>query len=106
MQAIQNLGLALCTMFSGLIVDKFGYIWLEMFFIFWLVVALLCTIAIWLIDFSTTRYLNMGVAERDDYDALQAAMAEAQAAAAAQIEDDSYVTEGLRPRTHSEIRNR
>ena len=52
MQAIQNLGLALCNMLTGLIVDQEGYIWLEMFFIFWLAVALVCTIAVWLIDIS------------------------------------------------------
>ena len=46
MQAIQNLGLALITMLAGLIVDQHGYIWLELFFIFWLVVALIATINI------------------------------------------------------------
>ena len=50
MQAIQNLGLALITMLAGQIVDSFGYLWLELFFIFWLIVALLGTTAIWIID--------------------------------------------------------
>merc|ERR1719225_620879 len=50
MQAIQNLGMALCAMLAGLIVDMFGYVWLEIFFVFWLVIAMLCTIAIWSIE--------------------------------------------------------
>ena len=50
MQAIQNLGLALITMLSGLVVDRMGYLWLELFFIFWLAVALVATVFIWLID--------------------------------------------------------
>ena len=41
---------------------------MELFFIFWLVVALVATIAIWLIDISGDGYLNMGVGQRDDFD--------------------------------------
>jgi MFS family permease len=58
MQAIQNAGLAITTMLAGLIVDSHGYIWLELFFVFWLVVALICTIAIWLIDLSGRLGIN------------------------------------------------
>ena len=47
MQAIQNLGMALITMMSGWVVDKMGYLWLEYFFIFWLAIALMCTLVIW-----------------------------------------------------------
>ena len=68
MQAIQNAGLALITMVAGLIVDNHGYIWLELFFIFWLVVALVATIAIWIIDISGDGYLNMGIQQREDFD--------------------------------------
>ena len=51
MQAIQNLGMALITMMSGWVVDKMGYLWLEYFFIFWLAIALLGTILIWVMDY-------------------------------------------------------
>ena len=51
MQAIQNLGMALITMMSGVVVDKLGYLWLECFFILWLVLSLIATTMIWLIDF-------------------------------------------------------
>jgi len=36
MQAIQNLGLAVITMLCGMIVDKGGYLLLEVFFLAWL----------------------------------------------------------------------
>lgn len=32
-QSIQNLGLALATIISGIILDKYDYYWLEIFFI-------------------------------------------------------------------------
>lgn len=35
-QAVQNLGLALITMVTGLIVDHYGFLMLEIFFIVWL----------------------------------------------------------------------
>ena len=50
MQAIQNLGMALITMVSGMVVDKMGYLWLEIFFLFWLAIGLIGTVAIWIID--------------------------------------------------------
>lgn len=35
-QSVQNLGLAVVSMFAGVIVDKGGYLMLELFFIGWL----------------------------------------------------------------------
>ena len=35
-QAVQNLGLALITMTTGIIVDHYGFLMLEIFFIVWL----------------------------------------------------------------------
>lgn len=35
-QSVQNLGLAVVSMFGGVIVDKGGYLMLELFFIAWL----------------------------------------------------------------------
>ena len=40
MQAVQNLGLAIVTIISGLIVDKAGYLILEVFFMACLCIAL------------------------------------------------------------------
>lgn len=64
-QSVQNLGLAVISMFSGLIVDKGGYFMLEIFFIGWLVVSLLATIVIWLYDANNNGILNMSPADRD-----------------------------------------
>jgi len=100
MQAIQNLGLALITMLAGLIVDGHGYIWLELFFIFWLVVALVATIAIWLIDISGDGYLNMGIQQRDDFDKAKKAAEEEEARRIAALANP------IRPKTARDIRNK
>ncbi|KAB7502962.1 Major facilitator superfamily domain-containing protein 1 [Armadillidium nasatum] len=50
MQSIQNLGLALISMLGGLIVDTKGYLYLEIFYIIWLCVALTSTIGMWTAD--------------------------------------------------------
>ena len=41
MQAVQNLGLAIVTIVSGLIVDRAGYLILEVFFLACLCIALI-----------------------------------------------------------------
>ncbi|XP_058453968.1 major facilitator superfamily domain-containing protein 1-like isoform X2 [Malaya genurostris] len=64
-QSVQNLGLAVISMISGLIVDKGGYFKLEIFFIGWLVISLLATIVIWLHDANNNGVLNMSPAERE-----------------------------------------
>ncbi|XP_053692957.1 major facilitator superfamily domain-containing protein 1-like isoform X2 [Sabethes cyaneus] len=64
-QSVQNLGLAVISMLSGVIVDKGGYFMLEIFFIGWLVVSLLATIVIWLYDGNNSGILNMTPAERE-----------------------------------------
>lgn len=58
MQALQNLGTALITLGAGSIVDKFGYFWLELFFVFWLCVALASSVCIWLVDLARGGHLN------------------------------------------------
>lgn len=44
MQAIQNLGLAVITIVSGVLVDNYGYLILEVFFIACLCIALIAGI--------------------------------------------------------------
>ena len=100
MQAIQNLGLALCTMLAGIIVDSFGYIWLILFFIFWLVVALICTIVIWIIDIYGDGYLNMGIQARDQFDEAKRQAEEEEARRLA------ILANPIRPRTAQQVRNR
>eukprot|EP00093_Oithona_nana_P014307 14307.XXX_1090838_1092743_1 [CDS] Oithona nana genome sequencing. len=100
MQAIQNAGLALITMVAGLIVDNHGYIWLELFFIFWLVVALVATIAIWIIDISGDGYLNMGIQQREDFDKAKKEAEEEEARRKAELANP------IRPKTARAIRNK
>ena len=68
MQSIQNFGMAIATMFAGMIVDRHGYIWLEIFFIFWLIIAAVCTVLMWLIDVHGDKYLNMTMKQRTKFD--------------------------------------
>eukprot|EP00092_Neocalanus_flemingeri_P022365 GFUD01024256.1.p1 GENE.GFUD01024256.1~~GFUD01024256.1.p1 ORF type:complete len:476 (-),score=103.76 GFUD01024256.1:150-1577(-) len=67
MQALQNLGTALITMGAGTIVDKYGYFWLEVFFIAWLKVSLISAICIWTVDYnSTNSFLNLSANKREE----------------------------------------
>jgi len=100
MQAIQNLGLALCNMLTGLIVDQEGYIWLELFFVFWLAIALVCTIVVWLMDISGDGYLNMGIQQREDFDAEKKRKEEEEE------EARRLAANPIRPKTGHQIRNR
>ncbi len=50
MQAIQNLGLAVISLLVGYIVDNYGYLWVEIFFIFWLILATILTVILWIVD--------------------------------------------------------
>jgi len=56
MQAIQNLGLAVISLLVGYIVDNYGYLWAEVFFIFWLILAAVSTITLWIVDKVTRIY--------------------------------------------------
>ena len=50
MQSFQNLGLALATLFCGVIVDKLGFLWLEMFYLGCLAVAMAFCVVLFLLD--------------------------------------------------------
>ena len=65
MQAIQNLGLAAIALLAGLIVDQYGYLWLEVFFILWLSLATVATVMLWLVDlYQNNGFLNMSLEQR------------------------------------------
>ena len=69
MQAIQNLGLAVISLVAGFIVDKYGYLWLEVFFISWLVLAFISSVTLLLFDSTWTNgYLNMTANKRKCYE--------------------------------------
>ena len=87
-------------MIAGLIVDHRGYIWLEIFFLGWLTLALCCTIIIWVADFTGNGYCNMNIKKRDAYDARKKIEAEE---AARRLAREANV---FRPKTASELRIR
>ena len=43
--------------------DMYGYYWLELFFIFWLLVSLSSSLVIWTIDSRTHGILNMSASQ-------------------------------------------
>lgn len=103
MQAIQNLGLGVVTLVAGDIVDRHGYLWLELFFMAWLVVGMICIVAIYALDMKGNGYLNMGISARAAYDAEVEAKKAEEAARAKAAKQRLAID---RPRTGSELRNR
>ncbi|XP_042237106.1 major facilitator superfamily domain-containing protein 1-like isoform X2 [Homarus americanus] len=65
MQSVQNLGLALISMLAGLIVDKKGYLVLEIFYMVWLCAALASTALIAVVDSNGGGYLLKSPAQRE-----------------------------------------
>ncbi|XP_030241384.1 major facilitator superfamily domain-containing protein 1 [Drosophila navojoa] len=68
-QSVQNLGLAVVTIVAGVIVDSSGgsHFWLQLFFIFFLLISLLATCVIWTYDRKHQGNLNMSPAQRTTY---------------------------------------
>lgn len=64
-QSVQNLGLALISMLSGVIVDNGGFMMLEIFFIGWLILSLIATVVIWVYDLNESGILNLSPHERE-----------------------------------------
>uniref|UniRef100_A0A6G1SPV0 Lysosomal dipeptide transporter MFSD1 n=1 Tax=Aceria tosichella TaxID=561515 RepID=A0A6G1SPV0_9ACAR len=64
MQAIQNLGLALTANLTGILIDWKGYIFVEMFFVLWVSIALICTLLLIVQDHRRKGCLNLTTAQR------------------------------------------
>lgn len=87
---MQNLGLALISMTTGIIVDHYGFLYLEIFFIIWLIsewkwrggkerkvetnlivlfisVSLIATLVILTYDYNEKGILNMTPSERNNH---------------------------------------
>ncbi|XP_076658606.1 lysosomal dipeptide transporter MFSD1 [Halictus rubicundus] len=108
-QAAQNLGLAIVSILAGLIVDKSGYFMLEMFFLVWLWISLITSIAIWLLDAATTNgYLNMTPSQREKYESTRCTSEslEREKLLSAESTSDLSTDELLQPQSDSSIRNR
>ena len=58
--SLQNAGLAIITLFAGYIKDADDtYVWLEIFYIAWLVISVLATGLMWGLDYRQFNYLSM-----------------------------------------------
>ncbi|XP_016969412.1 major facilitator superfamily domain-containing protein 1 [Drosophila rhopaloa] len=68
-QSIQNLGLAVITILAGIIVDHSGgeHMWLQLFFMGWLTIALIATGVIWAYNNKHRGNLNMTPAQRAQF---------------------------------------
>ncbi|CAG9858502.1 unnamed protein product [Phyllotreta striolata] len=98
--SVQNLGLALFSIFTGLIVDHLGYVAIEIFFICSLIVALISTIFLWILDRSGDKSLNMTAGGRSRLQLLPSDRDVLINAEAAPSSSD------LEPNTDFQIRNR
>lgn len=68
-QSIQNLGLAVITILAGLIVDHSDgeHMWVQLFFMGWLTIALISTAIIWAYNNKHRGNLNMTPAQRAQF---------------------------------------
>lgn len=68
-QSIQNLGLAVITIVAGIIVDHSGgeHMWLQLFFMGWLTIALISTGVIWAYNNKNRGNLNMTPQQRAQF---------------------------------------
>ncbi|CAG9099040.1 unnamed protein product [Plutella xylostella] len=64
-QAVQNLGLATVIILAGVIVDHYGYLMLEMFFLGCLFISLIAAVLIYIVDSAGDGVLNMSPSKRD-----------------------------------------
>lgn len=105
-QAIQNLGLGVITMITGMIVDNMGYFMLELFFLVWLFVAMLTAIVIWLYDAKHSGVLNMSNSQREEFDRLRQAAELAKREKLLSANSSDISQDLLQPQTDFQIRNR
>lgn len=68
--SLGNLGLAMASMFAGIIVDHRGYFTFEIFIISWLGITLIATMIVWVYDTNKNGNLNKTPHEREVYSAL------------------------------------
>ncbi|XP_063993855.1 major facilitator superfamily domain-containing protein 1-like [Diachasmimorpha longicaudata] len=108
-QAVQNLGLAVVSILAGMIVDRGGYLMLEMFFLGWLWVSLVTSVIIWVNDVSKTGgYLNMTPKQREIYEASRPTVdrLEREKLLSNESTSDLSADDLLQPQSDISIRNR
>ncbi|KAF5274952.1 hypothetical protein FQR65_LT04293 [Abscondita terminalis] len=107
-QSIQNLGLAIGTIFAGMIIDNYGYLWLEVFFICNLFIALISSIIMLFIDTSKNGPLNMTPSQRERHQQtiLAAQVLEREKLLSAGVTSSASSEDLLQPNSDFHIRNR
>ncbi|XP_034947217.1 major facilitator superfamily domain-containing protein 1-like isoform X2 [Chelonus insularis] len=108
-QSVQNLGLAVVSIVSGMIVDKKGYFMLEMFFLGWLLISLITAVCIWVWDLSETGgFLNMTPNQRKLHEANRPTLdsLEREKLLSAGSTSDFSADDLLQPQSDINIRNR
>ena len=77
MQSVQNLGLAIVSQVAGIISDKYGYLYLELFFVICVSIALIASCLLYVLDAGSGGTLNLTRKERqavEDREALEKSM--------------------------------
>lgn len=64
MQSIQNLGLAVAGNITGILVDSYGYLFLELFFTFWVSISLMFCLILIIQDHARGGTLNLSSQQR------------------------------------------
>ncbi|KAL5237205.1 hypothetical protein ACI65C_004615 [Semiaphis heraclei] len=77
-QSVENLGLAVVALLSGIIVDSDGYYMVELFFCLLLSAALLLTAILWTWDSLSNGILNMSIKQRNQLESNKTPCAEKQ----------------------------
>jgi len=104
MQAVQNLGLAVIATVAGIIVDDKGYLWLEVFFLAWLAIALMAIMFLFGLDYGRKGTLNLSAAERKALkDSEKPSIEEGKPLEEEEVKETTSL---IRPRTPFELRNR
>ncbi|XP_035233242.1 major facilitator superfamily domain-containing protein 1-like [Stegodyphus dumicola] len=108
MQSVQNLGLAVVAIAAGAIVDYKGYIFLEIFFIYFLIAAVIATILLFLLDYSRGGALNLSINDRreKEEELRKAELLENERILASGSMADVTPHDLLQPRSDFYIRNR
>ncbi|GIY49673.1 major facilitator superfamily domain-containing protein 1 [Caerostris darwini] len=108
MQSVQNLGLAVVAIAAGAIVDYKGYVFLEIFFIYFMIISVICVILLFIMNTRKGGLLNMTIKERQirEDELRKAELLENEQILAAGSMADVTPHDMLQPRSDFYIRNR
>ncbi|XP_015925025.1 lysosomal dipeptide transporter MFSD1 [Parasteatoda tepidariorum] len=108
MQSVQNLGLAVVAIAAGAIVDYKGYVFLEIFFAYFVIVSIVATVVLYVLNANRGGRLNLSIKERiaKEDELRQAELLESQRLLASGSMADVTPHDLLQPKSDFYIRNR